>query len=185
MEVKEVVCSHCGKGGHEVEACYKLIGYLEGWIFCDQAGRGRGNNRGRGNTRGPGRGAGQSTAGAGWSTVTGGRGETPKEDALRNNPTIDYFEGAEELSTEDHLDRSLRNDRSLGNGDVEELQTVDPVDRTDDHGRPSEGQYDGSSGDESMVDRVMEDGRPSPRLKLDDPAQLQTVDPVNRSMDGG
>ncbi|VFQ82089.1 unnamed protein product [Cuscuta campestris] len=176
-EVKELVCSHCGKGGHDVEACYKLIGYPEGWIFRDQAGRGRGNNRGRGNFCGPGRGAGRST-------VTGGRSETPREDALRSNSTTSYFEDAEELSTRDHLDRSWRNGGPSGNGDAEELQTIDLVDRADDHGRPSEGQNDGPSGEESTVDRVMEDGRPSSRQKTDAPAQLQMVDPVDRSTDG-
>ncbi|VFR00610.1 unnamed protein product [Cuscuta campestris] len=207
----------------------KLIGYPEGWIFRDQAGRGRGNNRGRGNFRGPGRGAGRSTVGAGRSTVTGGRSEvhavqgegpsplpnfedltseqwnavrhalslsstdnsqklsggTPREDALRSNSATDYFEDAEELSTEDHLDRSWRNGRLPGNGDAEELQTVDSVDRADDHGRPSGGQNDGSSGEDPTVDRAMEDGRPSSRQKLDAPAQLQTVDSVDRSTDGG
>ncbi|VFQ70890.1 unnamed protein product [Cuscuta campestris] len=161
MEVKELVCSHCGKGGNDVEACYKLIGYPEGWIFRDQAGRGRGNNCWRGNFRGPGRGAGRSTVYAGRSTVTGGQSETPREDALRSNSTTSYFEDAEELSTEDHLDRSWRNGGPPENGDAEELQTVDLEDRTDDHGRPSEGQNDGPSGEESTVDRVMEDGRPS------------------------
>ncbi|VFQ68781.1 unnamed protein product [Cuscuta campestris] len=178
MEAKELVCCHCGKGGHDVEGCYKLIGYPEGWIFRDQAGRGRGNNRGRGNFCSPGREAGRSTVGAGRSTVTGGRsevhavqgegpsplpnfedltseqwnavrhalslssadnsqklsGETPREDALRSNSATDYFEDAEELSTEDHLDCSWRNGRPPGNGDAEELQTVDLVDRADDHG---------------------------------------------------
>ncbi|VFQ65614.1 unnamed protein product [Cuscuta campestris] len=74
------------------------------------------------------------------------------------------------------MNRSLRNGRPPGYGDVEELQTVDLVDRADDHGRPSERQYDGSSGDKSTVDRHMEDGRPSLRQKIDDPAQLQKVD---------
>ncbi|VFQ62180.1 unnamed protein product [Cuscuta campestris] len=229
MEAKEHMCSHCGKGGHDVEGCYKLIGYPEGWIFRDQAGRGRGNNRGRGNFRGSGRGAGRSTVGAGRSTVTGGRsevhavqgegpsplpnfedltseqwnaarhalslspvdnsqklsGETPREDASRSNLAIDYFEDAEELFTEDHMDRSWRNGRPPGNGDAEGLETVDLVDRAENHGRPSEGQNDGSSGEDSTVDRVMEDGRPFLRQKPDEPAMPQTVDPVDRSTDGG
>ncbi|VFQ80763.1 unnamed protein product [Cuscuta campestris] len=112
-------------------------------------------------------------------------GETPREDALRSNSATDYFEDAEELFTEDHLDRSWRNSCLPGNGDADELQTVDPVDRADDHGRPSEGQNDRLSGEDSTVDRIIEDRRSSSRQKLDAPAQLQTVNPVDRSTDGG
>lgn len=26
-----ITCSHCKKQGHEVKACYEIVGYLEGW----------------------------------------------------------------------------------------------------------------------------------------------------------
>ncbi|KAL9447402.1 hypothetical protein AB3S75_014964 [Citrus x aurantiifolia] len=38
------VCKHCGKTGHEISSCFKIIGYPEWWT----ANRGKGNTGGRG-----------------------------------------------------------------------------------------------------------------------------------------
>ncbi|KAH9648171.1 hypothetical protein KPL70_025486 [Citrus sinensis] len=40
------VCKHCGKTGHEISSCFKIIGYPEWWT----ANRGKGNTGGRGQT---------------------------------------------------------------------------------------------------------------------------------------
>ncbi|VFQ88518.1 unnamed protein product [Cuscuta campestris] len=152
MEVKELVCSHCGKTGHEVEACYKLIGYPERWVFRDQAGRGRGNGWGRGH--GIAQGGGQSTVAIGHATVTGGRGETSDEDGSNNSSLIDHFNDDDEMLAEEQLDHSMRNGRPEENNNADGIQAVDLVDRLDVHSRPSERQKDGLLGDQPTVDAV-------------------------------
>ncbi|VFQ80780.1 unnamed protein product [Cuscuta campestris] len=111
-------------------------------------------------------------------------GETSDEDESSSSPSIDYFEDDEETLAEEQLDRFVRNGRPKKSREADRLQTVDLVDRPDIHDRPSERQNDGLVGDDQTVDRDVEDGRLSPRQKVSDPEQLQTVDPVDRSTDG-
>ncbi|VFQ64132.1 unnamed protein product [Cuscuta campestris] len=125
---------------------------------------------------------------------------------------VSSYDEDEEMRTEEQMDRSKRDGGLEESGKADMLQTVDLMDRSDVHGRPSERQNDGflrddqtvnlvdrsdihgrpsarqndvSLGDDQTVDREVEDGRPSPRQKVSDPEQLQTVDPVDRSTDGG
>ncbi|VFR03471.1 unnamed protein product [Cuscuta campestris] len=139
-------------------------------------------------------------------------GEIPDESGSSSSPSIDHFEDDEEMPAEERLDRSTRNGRPEETSEADKLQTVDLVDCPDDHGRPSERQKDGPLGvqptvdvvdrsidhgrpsegqkdelqrDDETVDREEENGRPSPRQNVRDPEQLQTVDPMDRSTDGG
>ncbi|VFQ70012.1 unnamed protein product [Cuscuta campestris] len=124
---------------------------------------------------------------------------------------VSSYDEDEELRTEEQMDRSRRDSRPEESSRADRLQTVDLIDRSDAHGRPSERQNDGSLGDDrtvdlmdrpdihgrpferqndgslgddQTVDRDEEDGRPRPRQKVSDLEQLQTVDPVDRSTDG-
>ncbi|VFQ68681.1 unnamed protein product [Cuscuta campestris] len=172
MEVKELVCSHCGKTGHEVEGGYKLIGYPEGWVFRDQAGRGNGRGKGRGTARDGGR----STAVAGRSTVTGGRGEahavqreekgpsllpnfedlTPKQwNAVHHSLSLSPIDNSPKLSGE-----ILNEDGSSSSTSVDHFDDDDEV--------PAEDQSD----------RPTWNGRPE---EGDNAAELQAVDLVDRS----
>ncbi|VFQ79599.1 unnamed protein product [Cuscuta campestris] len=95
---------------------------------------------------------------------------------------------ADRLQTVDLMDRSDvhgRPSERQNDGFLRDDQTVDQVDRSDIHGRPSERQNDVSLRDDQTVDRDVEDGRPSPRQKVSDLEPLQTVDPVDRFKDGG
>ncbi|VFQ89104.1 unnamed protein product [Cuscuta campestris] len=139
-------------------------------------------------------------------------GEIQDESESSSSPSIDHFEDDEETPMERPMDRSMRNSRPEEGGEADRLptvdlmdrsavhgrpserqkdglqgdgQTVDLVDRPDIHGRPSERQNDGSLGDDQTVDCDLEDGRSPPRQKVSDPEQLQMVDPVDRSTDGG
>ncbi|VFR03504.1 unnamed protein product [Cuscuta campestris] len=139
-------------------------------------------------------------------------GEIPDESGSSSSPSIDHFEDDEEMPAEERLDRSTRNGRSEETSEADKLQTVNLVDRPDDHGRPSERQKDGPLGvqptvdvvdrsidhgrpsegqkdelqrDDETVDREEENGRPSPRQNVRDPERLQTVDPMDPSTDGG
>ncbi|VFQ68824.1 unnamed protein product [Cuscuta campestris] len=96
--------------------------------------------------------------------------------------------GADRLQTVDRMDRSVvhgRPSERQNDGSLRDDQTVDLVDRSDIHGRPSARQNGVSFGDDQTVDHDVEDGRPSPRQKVSNLEQLQTVDPVVRSTDGG
>ncbi|VFQ71940.1 unnamed protein product [Cuscuta campestris] len=118
MEVKELMCSHCGKTGHDIEACYKLIGYLEGWVYRDQAGRGNGRGRGRG----------------------AARGEMLNEDGASVSSPVDHFDDEDDMTAEEQLNRSTRNGRPEETSEASELQTVDLVDHPAVHGQPFERQ---------------------------------------------
>ncbi|KAJ4808040.1 Retroelement pol polyprotein-like [Rhynchospora pubera] len=49
---ERLVCTHCGKPGHEVSRCFEIIGYPEGWGRGGRGARGgRGGGRGRGRGR--------------------------------------------------------------------------------------------------------------------------------------
>ncbi|VFQ59325.1 unnamed protein product [Cuscuta campestris] len=125
---------------------------------------------------------------------------------------VSSYDEDEEMRTEEQMDRSRRDGGPEESDGADRSQTVDLMDRSDVHGRPSERQNDGflrgdhtvdlvdrsdihgrpsvrqndvSLGDDQTVDREVEDGRPSPRQKVSDPEQPQTVDPVDRSTDGG
>ncbi|KAG7551787.1 Reverse transcriptase RNA-dependent DNA polymerase [Arabidopsis thaliana x Arabidopsis arenosa] len=57
-----LVCSNCGRTGHEKEFCWQIVGYPEWWTDRNKSGGGRGSNRGRGTSSGPsGRGRGFAT----------------------------------------------------------------------------------------------------------------------------
>ncbi|VFQ61975.1 unnamed protein product [Cuscuta campestris] len=108
----------------------------------------------------------------------------------RSTNEVSSYDEDEELRTEKKMDRSKRDSRLEESGRADRLQTVDlmdhsdvhdrpserqddgflrddqmanQVDRPDIHGRPSERQNDGSLGDDQTVDRDVEDGRPSLR----------------------
>lgn len=54
-----MLCSHCGRTGHEKRDCWQLVGYLE-WYTERNAGRGQSSgSRGRGGRGSGGRGRGQ------------------------------------------------------------------------------------------------------------------------------
>ncbi|VFQ60652.1 unnamed protein product [Cuscuta campestris] len=194
MEIKELVCSHCGKTGHEVEACYKLIGYPEGWVFRDQAGRGRGNGRGRG--RGTARGGGRST-------VTGGRGEAHAVQGEEKGPSpLPNFEDltpeqwndvrhALSLSPTDNSPKlsgeTLEDDGSSSPApadhydDDDEVMAEEQLDRPQRNGQPEEG---GKAAELPAVDPMdCSDvhGRPSSRQKGGTLGDQPTVDSVDRS----
>ncbi|KAK4413108.1 hypothetical protein Salat_2958000 [Sesamum alatum] len=59
-----VVCKSCGKPGHEINSCFKIIGYPEWW----STGRGKGSGRGR-NTNSMGRGKGTNVVANAAQTV--------------------------------------------------------------------------------------------------------------------
>ncbi|VFQ81368.1 unnamed protein product [Cuscuta campestris] len=143
--------------------------------------------------------------------VCSAKKESASIDTGSTNEVSSYDED-EEMRTEEQMDRSKRDGGPEESGGADRLQTVDLMDRSDVHGRPSERQNDGflrddqtvnlvdrsdihgrpsarqndvSLGDDQTVDREVEDGRPSPRQKVSDPEHLQTVDPVDRSTDSG
>ncbi|VFQ95260.1 unnamed protein product [Cuscuta campestris] len=205
MEVKEVVCSHCGKTGHDIEACYKLIGYPEGWVYRDQAGRGRGNGRGRG--RGAARGGGRSTVAAGRSTVTGGRGEvhavqgeekgpsplpnfedlTPEQwNAVRHALSLSPTDNTPKLSGE-----TLNGDGSSSStpidhfDDDEEVPAEEELDRSMRNGRPEEGGNADELQAVDPVDRFDVHGRPASGQKDGSQGDHTTVDAMDRSYTHG
>lgn len=48
---ERMVCTHCGKTGHEISRCFEIIGYPEGWGHGGRSvhgGRGGGRSKGRG-----------------------------------------------------------------------------------------------------------------------------------------
>lgn len=45
------LCSNCGRAGHEVSSCLKIISYPKWWN--DGRGHGKGNGRGNGGTTSP------------------------------------------------------------------------------------------------------------------------------------
>jgi hypothetical protein len=49
---EKLVCTHCGKIGHEISRCFEIIGYPEGWA---RGGRGKYQGRGGGRSKGRGR----------------------------------------------------------------------------------------------------------------------------------
>ena len=55
-----VICSHCGRTGHEKKECWQIIGFPDWWTERNQGGDRTG--RGRGGSRGRGRGQAQSNA---------------------------------------------------------------------------------------------------------------------------
>ncbi|VFQ83674.1 unnamed protein product [Cuscuta campestris] len=205
MEVKELMCSHCGKTGHDIEACYKLIGYPEGWVYRDQAGRGRGNGRGR--NRGAARGGGRTTVAAGRSTVTGGRGEvhavqgeekgpsplpnfedlTPEQwNAVRHALSLSPTDNSQKLSGE-----MLNEDGASVSSPVEHYDNEDDMtaeeqlNRSTRNGRPEETSEASELQTVDPVDRPAVHGRPSERQK-DGPLGVQpTVDVVDRPEDHG
>ncbi|VFQ67793.1 unnamed protein product [Cuscuta campestris] len=176
MEIKELVCSHCGKTGHEVEACYKLIGYPK---------------------------VGYSAIRPEKEELTRDMNcETLDEDGSSSSTPVDHYN--DEVPAEEQLDRPQRNGQPEEGNKAAELQAVDLVDRSDVHGRPSsrqkdgtlgdqptvdsvdrserhggpfEGQRDRLQGDEETVDRDENNGRPSPRQKGSSEEPSQTVDP--------
>ncbi|VFQ75684.1 unnamed protein product [Cuscuta campestris] len=119
MDVKELVCTHCGKTGHEVEACYKLIGYPEGEMLDAD-------------------GSSSSTSIDHFDDDD----EVPEEGQLdrpTRNGRPEEGENAAGQPAVDQVDRSdvhgrpssRQKDGSLGN-----QPTVDAVDRSETHGRP-------------------------------------------------
>ncbi|VFQ95949.1 unnamed protein product [Cuscuta campestris] len=104
-------------------------------------------------------------------------------DTGRTNEVSSYDDD-EELRTEERMDRSRRDSRPEENGGADRLQTVDRMDHSVVHGRPSKRMtfrwemIKRSTVMWKTVDRLL-------RQKASDPEQLQTVDPVDRSTDGG
>ncbi|VFQ65391.1 unnamed protein product [Cuscuta campestris] len=169
MEIKELVCSHCGKTGHEIEACYKLIGYPEGETLEDDG----------------------SSSPAPADHYDDDDNEVMAEEQLdrpQRNGQPEEGGKAVELPAVDPTDRSHVHGRPSSRqkgGTLGDQPTVDSVDRLERHGGPFEGQRDRLQGDEETVDRDDNNGRPSPRQKGGSEEPSQTVDPVDRSTDGG
>ncbi|VFQ62037.1 unnamed protein product [Cuscuta campestris] len=205
MEVKALVCSHFGKKGHDIEACYKLIGYPEGWVYRNQAGGGRGNDQGRG--RGAVRGGERSIVAAGRSTVTGRRGEvhavqgeekgpsplpnfedlTPEQwNAVRHALSLSPTDNSQKLSGE-MLNEDGASVSSLVDhfGDEDDMTAEEQLNRSMRNGQPEETSEASELQTVDLVDRPAVHGRPSERQK-DGPLGVQpTVDVVDRSDNHG
>ncbi|VFQ90041.1 unnamed protein product [Cuscuta campestris] len=169
MEIKELVCSHCGKTGHEVEACYKLIGYPEGETLDDD-------------------GSSSPTPADHYDDDDDEVLAEEQQDRPRRNGQPEEGEKAAELPAVDLVDRSDVHGRLSSrqkNGILGDQPTVDSVDRSERHGGPFVGQKVRLQGDEETVDRDESNGRSSPRQKGGNEEPSQTVDPVDRSTDGG
>ncbi|VFQ79402.1 unnamed protein product [Cuscuta campestris] len=139
--------------------------------------------------------------------VCSAKKESASLDTGSKNEVSSYDED-EETRTEEQMDRSRRDGGPEESGRADRLQTVDLMDRSDVHGRPSERQNDGflrddqtvdlvdrsdihgrpsarqndvSLGDDQTVDCDMEDGRPSPRSPQPNEANDPLVAMVNQA----
>ncbi|XP_010431103.1 PREDICTED: uncharacterized protein LOC104715395 [Camelina sativa] len=59
---RHLLCSHCGRTGHEKSFCWQLVGYSEWFTEHNARNSGRGSGTGRGRGRGVGRGRGQAVS---------------------------------------------------------------------------------------------------------------------------